>query len=340
MAAFFLEKGMNYRQLGKTGFKVSEIGLGTWQVGGTWGQPFDAALAERTLLAAIDQGVNFIDTADVYSGQQSERVVGKVIKARRDQLFIATKVGRRLNPHDAAGYNPQNIRRFVEEALQNTGLETLDLVQLHCPPTPVHAKAEVFGELAKLQQEGKLRHFGASVEKVEEALQAIEYEGLATIQIIFNMFRQKPIEAFFPAAQKNNIGVIVRVPLASGLLTGKINSETHFDAKDHRAFNRQGEAFDKGETFSGVDFETGLAAVEELKQHFPDEPGLAASALRWCLMFDAVSSVIPGASRPEQAVRNIQASALPPLGAAQMAAVAAVADIYERLIKPQVHPLW
>ncbi|MBS1155603.1 MAG: aldo/keto reductase [Proteobacteria bacterium] len=328
---------MNYRLLGKTGFKVSEIGLGTWQVGGTWGQPFDAALAERTLLAAIDAGVNFIDTADVYSGQQSERVVGKVVKARRDQLFIATKVGRRLNPHDAAGYNPQSIRRFVEEALQNTGLETLDLVQLHCPPTPVYAKADVFGELAKLKQEGKIRHFGASVEKVEEALQAIEHDGLATIQIIFNMFRQKPIEAFFPAAQKSNIGVIVRVPLASGLLTGKINRETQFDAKDHRLFNRQGEAFDKGETFSGVDFETGLAAVEELKQHFPAEPGLAASALRWCLMFDAVSSVIPGASRPEQAVRNIQASALPPLGAAQMAAVA---DIYERLIKPQVHPLW
>lgn len=328
---------MNYRQLGKTGFKVSEIGLGTWQVGGTWGQPFDAALAERTLLAAIDSGVNFIDTADVYSGQQSERVVGKVVKARRDQLFIATKVGRRLNPHDAAGYNPANIRRFVEEALQNTGLETLDLVQLHCPPTPVYAKTDVFGELAKLQQEGKIRHFGASVEKVEEALQAIEHEGLATIQIIFNMFRQKPIEAFFPAVQKNNIGVIVRVPLASGLLTGKITGATQFDAKDHRAFNRHGEAFDKGETFSGVDFETGLAAVEELKQYFPAEPGLAASALRWCLMFDAVSSVIPGASRPQQAVRNIEASALPPLSAAQMSAVA---DIYERLIKPQVHPLW
>ncbi|MDR3412630.1 MAG: aldo/keto reductase [Formivibrio sp.] len=328
---------MNYRLLGKTGFKVSEIGLGTWQVGGTWGQPFDADLAERTLLAAIDRGVNFIDTADVYSGQQSEKVVGKVVKARREQLFIATKVGRRLNPHDSAGYNPANIRRFVDEALHNTGLETLDLVQLHCPPTPVYAKADVFGELAKLQQEGKIRHFGASVEKVEEALQVLQYEGLATIQIIFNMFRQKPIEAFFPAAQKNNIGVIVRVPLASGLLTGKINRETQFDAKDHRLFNRNGEAFDKGETFSGVDFETGLTAVEELKAYFPAEPGLAASALRWCLMFDAVSTVIPGASRPEQAVRNTQASALPPLSAEQMAVVA---EVYGRLIKPLVHEHW
>lgn len=328
---------MNYRQLGKTGFRVSEIGLGTWQVGGTWGQPFDAALAERTLLAAIDKGVNFIDTADVYSGQQSERVVGKVVKARRDQLFIATKVGRRLNPHDAAGYNPQNIRQFVEEALVNTGLDTLDLVQLHCPPTPVYAKAEVFGELAKLKQEGKIRHFGASVEKVEEALQAIQYEELATIQIIFNMFRQKPIDAFFPAAQQKNIGVIVRVPLASGLLTGKITRDTQFGPKDHRSFNRNGEAFDKGETFSGVDFETGLAAVEALKPYFPADRGLAAYALRWCLMFDAVSTVIPGASRPDQAERNLIASGLPALTNTQMAAVA---DVYERLIGPQVHALW
>ena len=328
---------MKYRQLGKTGFNVSEIGLGTWQVGGTWGQPFDADLAERTLLAAIDQGVNFIDTADVYSGQQSERVVGKVVKARRDELYIATKIGRRLNPHVAAGYNPANIRLYVEDALRNTGLDRLDLVQLHCPPTPVYAKADVFGELARLQQEGKIRHFGASVEKVDEALQAISFEGVATIQIIFNMFRQKPIEAFFPAAQKNNIGVIARVPLASGLLTGKITRDTQFDAKDHRAFNRHGEAFDKGETFSGVDFETGLAAVTELQAFFPDVPGLAASALRWCLMFDAISTVIPGASRPEQAVRNIQASELPALTSAQMDAVT---DVYQRLIKPQVHALW
>lgn len=328
---------MKYRQLGKTGFKVSEIGLGTWQVGGTWGQPFDAALAERTLLAAIDQGVNFIDTADVYSGQQSERVVGKIVKARRDELYIATKIGRRLNPHVAAGYNPANIRLYVEDALRNTRLDCLDLVQLHCPPTPVYVKADVFGELARLQQEGKIRHFGASVEKVDEALQAITFEGVATIQMIFNMFRQKPIETFFPEAQKNNIGVIARVPLASGLLTGKITRDTQFDAKDHRAFNRHGEAFDKGETFSGVDFETGLAAVTELQAFFPDVPGLAASALRWCLMFDGISTVIPGASRPEQAVRNIQASDLPGLTPAQMNAVA---DIYQRLIKPQVHALW
>ena len=328
---------MNYRQLGKTGFKISEISLGTWQIGGTWGQPFDAALAERTLLTAIDQGVNFIDTADVYGNGLSEKVVGKIVKARRDQLLIATKVGRRLNPHDDAGYNPANIRGFVDDCLANSGLETLDLVQLHCPPTSVFRKAEVFAELDALKQAGKLRHYGVSVEKVEEAMLAMQFPGVASVQIIFNMFRQKPAEVFFPAAQQNNVGVIVRVPLASGLLTGKFSRETQFDAKDHRTFNRNGESFDKGETFSGVDYETGLAAVEELKQLFPGEPGLAAQALRWCLMFDAVSTVIPGASRPEQAQRNVAVSQLPALTAAQMAAVA---EIYTRLIKPQVHPLW
>lgn len=328
---------MNYRQLGKTGFKVSEISLGTWQIGGTWGQPFDAALAERTLLAAIDQGVNFIDTADVYGGGLSEKVVGKIVKARRDELLIATKVGRRLNPHDDAGYNPANIRRFVDDSLANSGLEVLDLVQLHCPPTSVFRKAEVFAELDALKQAGKLRHYGVSVEKVEEALLAMQFPGVATVQIIFNMFRQKPAEVFFPVAEQNNVGVIVRVPLASGLLTGKFNRDTRFDAKDHRTFNRQGESFDKGETFSGVDYETGLAAVEELKSVFPGEPGLAASALRWCLMFNAISTVIPGASRPDQAVRNVQAGNLPALSAEQMAAVA---EIYARRIKPLVHASW
>lgn len=328
---------MNYRQLGKTGFNVSEIGIGTWQVGGVWGQPFDAEHAERTLLAAVDQGVNFIDTADVYGGGLSEKVVGKVVKARRDQLLIATKVGRRLNPHVAAGYNRENIRQYVHEGLQNTGLDTLDLLQLHCPPTEVFYQAEAFDALAELKREGKIRHFGVSVEKVEEAIQAMEYPEMATVQIVFNMFRQKPIEAFFPRAQKNHVGIIVRVPLASGLLTGKISRDTQFDAKDHRQFNRNGESFDKGETFSGVDFEIGLAAVEELKVLFPAHAVLAAEALRWCLMFDAVSCVIPGASKPEQAARNVAAMALPPLSAEQMAGVA---DIYTRLIKPQVHPHW
>ncbi|AKQ45631.1 aldo/keto reductase [Rufibacter radiotolerans] len=328
---------MNYRKLGKSGFNVSEISLGTWQVGGGWGEPFNEKKAEEIIHAAIDAGVNFIDTADVYSDGQSEAAVAKVVKSRSEEVFLATKCGRQIQPHTAEGYTPERLISYVEESLQNMKLETLDLVQLHCPPTEVYSRPEIFGAFEKLKEQGKIRNLGVSVELVDEALMAMKYPNVTTVQVIFNMFRLKPTEQLFAAAKENNIGLIARVPLASGLLSGKMSSNTTFNPEDHRAFNRHGEAFDKGETFSGVDYEQGLAAVEELKKLFPAEPSLAAWALRWVLMFPEISTVIPGASRPEQVRSNIQAAELPALSAAQMEGVKA---IYDQYLRPAVHQAW
>lgn len=329
---------MNYRILGKTGYEISEVSLGTWQLGNGWSGDFDEASAEKTLETAMELGVNFFDTADGYSDGLSEKKVGEFVRKHRDKIYMATKCGRRLNPHVASGYNRENITRFVEDSLRNTGLDSLDLLQLHCPPTDVYYKPEVFEALADLKQQGKLRNYGVSVERVEEALKAIEYEGVATVQIIFNMFRQRPAELFFEQAKKKNIGVIVRVPLASGMLSGKISKSTSFSENDHRSFNRDGAAFDKGETFSGVPFDIGLAAVEELKAVFGNQDySLAQYALRWILMFDAVSCVIPGASRREQAESNAAVSSMPPLTPEKMVNVK---SIYDKHIKPQVHQLW
>jgi aryl-alcohol dehydrogenase-like predicted oxidoreductase len=328
---------MNYRTLGKTGFRVSEISLGTWQVGGKWGEPFNEKSAENIINSAIDNGVNFIDTADVYSGGLSEKVIGKVLRERKPDVKVATKCGRRLNPHVAEGYNADNIRAFVEDSIKNIGVEALDLVQLHCPPTEVFYRDEAFYALEELKTQGKILHYGVSVEKVEEALKAIEYPGVETVQIIFNMFRQKPAEVFFKEAKKKDIGIIVRVPLASGLLTGKMSRETVFSEKDHRFFNRNGESFDKGETFSGVDYELGLKAVEELKNTFKERSELANIALRWILMFEEVSCVIPGASRPEQITSNLNAAKLSSLNEDEMLKVRAV---YEKYIRSEVHNLW
>jgi aryl-alcohol dehydrogenase-like predicted oxidoreductase len=332
---------MEYRKLGRTGFDVSAISLGTWQVGGRWGEPFDEPLAERILEAAIERGVNFIDTADVYSDRASERTVGRVVRRVKERhgarIFVATKCGRFISPHVNAGYTLQALRGYVEASLKNTGLETLDLIQLHCPPTEVYYRPEIFGLFERLQEEGKILHLGVSVEKVEEALKAVEYANVTTVQIIFNMFRLRPAGLFFREARARNTGVIVRVPLASGLLTGTYSKATRFGAKDHRTFNREGAAFDKGETFSGVDYDQGLSAVAALKALFPKEPGLAAWALRWVLMFPEVSTVIPGASRVEQLAANLAAGDLEPLTQAQMDGVTAV---YEKYIKPTVHQLW
>lgn len=328
---------MNYRKLGKTGFSVSEISLGTWQVGGRWGEPFDHANADRILNAAADAGVNFIDTADVYGDGESEKAVGRLVRNRSERLYVATKCGRQLQPHVSEAYQPAALRGFVEASLRNMQLDTIDLIQLHCPPTDVYYRPEIFELFDRLKEEGKIRHLGVSVEKVEEGLKALEFPNVTTIQLIFNMFRQRPTELLFKEAQRHDVGLIVRVPLASGLLTGKFSPQTTFAPDDHRTFNRHGEAFDKGETFSGVDYEVGLAAVEELKQLFPDQPSLAAVALRWVLMFDEVSCVIPGASRPEQLAANLQAAALPPLTAEQLHAVR---RIYDQRIRPLVHQLW
>ncbi|WP_115375595.1 aldo/keto reductase [Adhaeribacter pallidiroseus] len=328
---------MKYRKLGKTNINVSEISLGTWQVGGKWGEPFSHDTADQILNAALDAGVNFIDTADVYGDGESEKAVGRVVKSRSEWIYVATKCGRRLNPHVNEAYTPEALRAFVEASLRNTGLDTLDLIQLHCPPTEVYYRPEIFELFDRLKEEGKIQNMGVSVEKVEEALKAIEFLNVTTVQIIFNMFRQRPAELFFREAQRRDIGVIVRVPLASGLLTGKFRPETNFAPDDHRNFNRNGEAFDKGETFSGLDYNTGLEAVEEIKKLFPYQQNFAPVALRWILMHEAVSCIIPGASKPSQLYSNLQALEVPDLTPEQREGVKA---IYEAKIKPLVHYNW
>ncbi|MBN3521804.1 aldo/keto reductase [Algoriphagus lutimaris] len=328
---------MNYRKLGKTGFEISEIGLGTWQVGGGWGKPFNPKIAEELLHSAFDQGVNFVDTADVYDAGLSEAAVGKVVRERSEKIYVATKCGRRIQPHVNEGYSTEKLRRYVEDSLRNTGLERLDLIQLHCPPESVYKRDEIFELFEDLRSEGKIAAMGVSVEKITEGLSAIKYDIVSTIQVIFNMFRQKPYELLFRNAKKNEIGIIVRVPLASGLLTGKITKESTFSKDDHRHFNREGKAFDKGETFSGVPLELGLTAVEELRSLLNWDYSLASFALKWVLMFPEVSTVIPGASNLEQLESNVKVSDLPPLSAKQMEVVKTV---YEKYIKEEVHHMW
>ncbi|MDD5622171.1 MAG: aldo/keto reductase [Actinomycetota bacterium] len=327
---------MKYRVLGKTGFRVSEISLGTWQLGGRWGEKFNFDTAREILNEAVDHGVNFIDTADVYNDGQSEEAIGKFLKTARERIYVTTKAGRRLNPHTTEGYNKENIIKFIDDSLKNMDLEAIDLIQLHCPTTEVYYRPEVFDIMDELVKKGKILNYGVSVEKVEEALKAIEYPNMATVQIIYNMFRHKPAEKFFDRAKSKNVGIIARVPLASGMLTGKFYRDTVFSKKDHRYFNREGQAFDKGETFSGVPYEAGLQAVEELKKIFPEEK-LARYALRWILMNDNVSCVIPGASRVSQIEENIKASNFPPLTDDQMKGVE---EIYQRYIKKYVHDSW
>ena len=328
---------MNYRRLGSTGINVSEISLGTWQVGGKWGSTFSAKNADRILNEAVDQGINFIDTADVYENGLSERAVGKLIRSRSEKIHIATKCGRFITPHINEGYQPKVLRQYVEQSLKNTGLERIDLIQLHCPPTEVYYRQEIFETFDKLQQEGKIAHLGVSVEKVEEGLKAINYPNVKTVQIIYNMFRHRPNALFFTEAKKRDIGIIVRVPLASGLLTGKFHKNSTFLEDDHRHFNRNGEAFDKGETFSGIDYQVGLEAVERLKTIFKEKAPLAQIALRWILMNDAVSCIIPGVSKIEQLHSNLNAPMLLNLSKDELNAVK---EVYNTLIKPQVHHKW
>jgi aryl-alcohol dehydrogenase-like predicted oxidoreductase len=324
---------MQYRDLGRTGWQVSASSLGAWAIGGTWGKVDDQE-SMAALHAAVDLGVNFFDTADAYGDGRSERLLAQLRRERSEELIVATKAGRRLNPHVAAGYDRANLTAFVERSLRNLGCDSIDLLQLHCPPTEVFYMPEVFGILDDLVREGKLRYFGVSVEKVEEALKAIEYPNVQSVQIIFNIFRQRPAELFFPEAKRRRVGILARVPLASGLLTGKMTPESSFEPDDHRQFNRQGDSFDRGETFAGVEYQLGLEAVEELRALLPEGMTMAQFALRWILMFDAVSCVIPGAKRPSQAIDNAAAADLPPLSEGTMAQVRA---IYDRLIREQVH---
>ncbi len=327
---------MQYRELGRTGWKVSASSFGAWAIGGAWGTVQDDE-SIAALHKAVDLGVNFFDSADVYGNGRSERLLRQLRADRDEEIIVATKAGRRLDPHTASGYNRVNLTAFVERSLKNLGTEALDLLQLHCPPPAIYYMPETFGILDDLVQAGKIRFYGVSVEKVEEGLKAIEFPNVQSIQIIFNIFRQRPAELFFHEAKRRQVGILARVPLSSGMLTGKLSAGSTFEERDHRNFNRHGEEFDRGETFSGVDYNTGLAAVDELRSLVPEGWTMAQFALRWILMFDAVSCVIPGAKRPSQAEDNALAADLPPLSQATMDRVK---EIYDRRIRQQVHHYW
>jgi aryl-alcohol dehydrogenase-like predicted oxidoreductase len=327
---------MNYRELGRTGWKVSSLSFGAWAIGADWGTVDDKE-SFAAVNRAIELGVNFFDTADVYGDGRSEKLLAKLRQEHSEKIIIATKAGRRLNPHNAKGYNRANLTAFVERSLKNLQTDALDLLQLHCPPTQVYYMPEFFGVLDELVRAGKVRYYGVSVEKVEEALKAIEYPNVQTVQIIFNMFRQRPAELFFEQAKKRKVGILARVPLASGLLTGKMRPDSPFASDDHRAYNRAGESFDRGETFSGVDYAAGLQAVERLKAICPSGMSMTQFALRWILMFDAVTCAIPGAKRPAQVDENFSVADLPPIPSETMDQVRA---IYEQDIHNLVHHYW
>ena len=327
---------MQYRELGRTGFRVSTVSFGAWAIGGTWGDVKDDE-SLGALHRALDLGVNFFDTADVYGMGRSEGLLGRLRRERKEPFVIATKAGRGGPTHSPDVYTHENLNAWVDRSLKHLGVERIDLLQLHCPPTEVYYRPEVFGALDDIVRSGKLAFYGVSVERVEEALKAIEYPNVQSVQIIFNLFRQRPAELFFEQAKRKKVGILARLPLSSGMLGGKLTRATQFGEDDHRRFNRRGEAFDRGETFSGVDFELGLSVVEELRPLVPAGSTLAELALRFILDFDAVTCVIPGAKRPSQVEENVRAGDLPPLPAPL---VASLRDIYERRIKAQVHQYW
>jgi aryl-alcohol dehydrogenase-like predicted oxidoreductase len=327
---------VKYRQFGRIGWSVSEVGFGSWAVGGSWGT-VDDEQSIGAMKKALDVGVNFFDTADVYGDGRSERLIQRLRKETEAPFHVATKAGRRLDPHTASGYNKQNLSAFIDRSLQNLGVDSLELVQLHCPPTEAYYQPETFAAMDDLVKAGKVQHYGVSVEKVEEAIKAMEFPGVESVQIIFNMFRQRPAEHFLGEAKRRGVAAIIRVPLASGMLTGKLTAASTFAPDDHRNFNRHGEAFDVGETFSGVPYEVGLRAVEELKALVPQDATLAQLALRWILMFDGVSTVIPGAKNARQVEDNSAAAELRGLSEKQMETVRAVYDHY---IRPSVHQRW
>lgn len=328
---------MNQRKFGQTGKVVSEIGFGAWAIGGSWGDVSESD-AKAALHAALDSGTTFIDTADVYGDGRSERIIAAVLKERGGpRPFVATKAGRRLDPHVAQGYTAANLNAFVDRSLKNLDTDCLDLVQLHCPPTEVYYRPEVFDAMDGMVASGKILNYGVSVEKAEEGLKAIEYPGVKSVQVIYNIFRQRPADLFMREAQARGVAVIVRVPLASGLLTGKMRGDTRFAVDDHRHFNRDGLAFDKGETFAGVPYDLALEAVDAIRPWVPKGVTMAQFALRWILMNQGVTTVIPGAKNPEQATANCAASELPPL---TEAAMTALRTLYLEKIAPFVHHQW
>ena len=327
---------MRYRQLGRTGWQVSTVSFGAWAIGGTWGAVDDSA-SLAALHRALDLGVNFFDTADVYGDGRSEQLLARLRAARGDEFIVATKAGRRLPTQTAAGYSRENLTSFVERSLVNLRVDALDLLQLHCPPTDVYYIPEVFGILDDLVAAGKLRFYGVSVERVEEALKAIEYPNVQSVQIIFNMFRQRPSDLFFREAARKQVGILARLPLSSGMLTGKMTPTSTFAHDDHRSFNRAGESFDRGETFSGIDYDTGLRAVEALRPLVAAGETLTQLALRWILSHPEVTCTIPGARRAEQVEENVRAAHLEPL---RPGAMAAVRDVYDRHLRSLVHHHW
>lgn len=327
---------MNYRELGRTGWKVSEISFGAWAIGSMWGS-VDEKESLAALHKALDVGINFFDTADIYGDGRSERLLGRLRKERQETFYIATKAGRKLNPHTAEGYNRENLTRFVEDSLRNLQTDCVDIVQLHCPPNKVYYTPETFEALEGLVKAGKIRHYAVSVRTCEEGLKALEYPGVQSVQIIFNMFRHRPAELFFPEAKRRRVGILARVPLASGMLTGRMTRETTFAQDDHRNFNREGAKFDKGETFSGVNYEVGLEIVDQLRPLVPEGATMAQMALRWILMFDAVTCAIPGGKRPSQVEDNARASGLPPLSGPVMQKVR---ELYDTRLRAQVHQRW
>jgi aryl-alcohol dehydrogenase-like predicted oxidoreductase len=327
---------MQYRELGRTGWNISAVSFGAWAIGGAWGKVDDAE-SLAALRRAAELGVNFFDTADVYGDGRSERLIAQLRQEHKGQVYVTTKAGRRLNPHTADGYNRKNLTAFIERSLKNLDMESIDLLQLHCPPTEVYYRPEVFGVLDDLVKAGKIRYYGVSVEKVEEALKAIEFPNVQSVQMIFNMFRHRPAELFFEQAKKRKVGILARVPLASGMLTGKLKADSTFATDDHRQFNRYGEQFDRGETFSGVDYKTGLKAVEELKAICLAGMSMVQFALRWILLFDAVTCTIPGVRHPFQAEENFAAADLPALPEETMRQVR---TIYDRFIRESVHHFW
>lgn len=327
---------MEYRSLGRTGWKVSEISFGAWAIGGSWGHVSDEE-AMAALHKAVDCGVNFFDTADVYGNGRSEQLIAKLRKKCKQEIIVATKAGRRLTKQSVGGYTAANLTSWVNDSLRNLATDCIDLLQLHCPPTELYQRPEIFGILDDLVKDGKIRYYGVSVEKIEEAVKATQFPNVQTVQIIFNCFRQRPAEEFFPHAKQKQVGILARVPLASGLLTGKLRRDSKFPADDHRNFNRHGQEFDVGETFSGVDYLTGIEAAEEIRANLPAGMSMSQFALRWILMFDAVACAIPGGKRPEQVADNCGASRIAPLSESAMAAVG---RIYDARIRPIVHSYW
>jgi len=327
---------MKYRPLGRTGWNVSDISFGAWAIGGAWG-PVSDEESMKALHAAIDEGVNLIDTADVYGNGRSERLVSRLKKERKEEIIVVTKAGRKLPKQVTEGYSRENLTRWIDDSLRNLSTDVIDLLQLHCPPTDLYYHPEVFAMLDDFVKAGKLRYYGVRVERVEEALKAIEFPNVQSVQVIFNCFRHRPADVFFPLAKQRKVGILARVPLASGMLTGKLRRDSQFESDDHRNFNRHGQSFDVGETFSGVNYDLGLQAVEEIRALLPPDMSMSQFALRWILMFEAVTCAIPGGKRLEQVAENCRASDLPQLSAKAMAEIK---RIYDEKIRPDVHQRW